>query len=846
VLILTDFQKQDTILKSFCELAEEEMLVTKGDPVSKLPIPESADPLQIITYLAYHLYIRLQLVVHCTEPFLRRTIEPQVTQSIAAVEEATTRLNVVQPGGGIKEVWDVAARTVSSYVTSGQENADNSLANSAICEAVELIDEELEIRYPSEVSPMVSYMQNIQALIKYGIDGSQIESSHVIIYLNNERRLPRGCFSEAYLASVDRLRPLMELVHLRQLTVDELQKIYLTFVWQTENVLTHFKSRRDIPGVLSPIDELPSDENQRITLLQETLKSLKTAAGILKYRKFVLCVHQEVIRVVDSEGNLSLSRINSYHSLYSAVSERTGLASQVLQILGYQKSQDGKCVTLGDYQSNSRILKEFLRMADQQLVVSVGDPAGLKPVDSIDHKARLVTHLAYHLHLRCGALPLSSAQHLLWSSSADIRASMALVDAIGDKLGIMKSGSEARRLWTTLQDDLSQYLATGDSGANRHRICKTLESMDASLRAEFMRIGILAPLAHVVGYVQNIGAIISLVLEHGHIPRENAETYVMVTSRLLPFSFSDEFMGVHKSVLDLVRKSFTGLREGELDQLYEQIVWMADNVLTYFQPEAHDAGNMSLALQALAQEIGIANLTFTSSVLGHQSNENLVPAQLSSTVQTIDSESDGEEKADVSEKNEKEKDFAVYEDNNVLAMNDEAVSLLSEYHQSDNTEEISKATQRLLSSVLSSEDWSKDPSLQESLAEIRRGNHMHLLEMEMESLSCKLRNAAEELEKEIGHLEAYCLETAPEIVHQALSSALSEKKCSLEVLTSQMTFLKAFRSHCCMVPSILRPRLHDFSKEELLSALSRVLESFKADTAVLCKLVKKVSPLLQF
>jgi hypothetical protein len=423
---------------------------------------------------------------------------------------------------------------------------------------------------------------------------------------------------------------------------------------------------------------------------------------------------------------------------------------------------------------------------------------------------------------------------------------MALVDAIGDKLGIMKSGSEARRLWTTLQDDLSQYLATGDSGANRHRICKTLESMDASLRAEFMRIGILAPLAHVVGYVQNIGAIISLVLEHGHIPRENAETYVMVTSRLLPFSFSDEFMGVHKSVLDLVRKSFTGLREGELDQLYEQIVWMADNVLTYFQPEAHDAGNMSLALQALAQEIGIANLTFTSSVLGHQSNENLVPAQLSSTVQTIDSESDGEEKADVSEKNEKEKDFAVYEDNNVLAMNDEAVSLLSEYHQSDNTEEISKATQRLLSSVLSSEDWSKDPSLQESLAEIRRGNHMHLLEMEMESLSCKLRNAAEELEKEIGHLEAYCLETAPEIVHQALSSALSEKKCSLEVLTSQMTFLKAFRSHCCMVPSILRPRLHDFSKEELLSALSRVLESFKADTAVLCKLVKKVSPLLQF
>ena len=40
-------------------------------------------------------------------------------------------------------------------------------------------------------------------------------------------------------------------------------------------------------------------------------------------------------------------------------------------------------MTLRDYRSNDRILKQFLRMADQQLVVSVGDPAGLKPVDSI-------------------------------------------------------------------------------------------------------------------------------------------------------------------------------------------------------------------------------------------------------------------------------------------------------------------------------------------------------------------------------------------------------------------------------------------------------------------------------
>ena len=231
----------------------------------------SADTLHTITYLSYHLYIRLQLIIHCTQPLLLRLIEPKVTQSIAAIEEASARLNVVQPGGGIKEIWDVTTRTVSSYIASEGKYADNSLANSAICEAVELIDEELEVRYPSEASPMVSYIQNIQALIKYGIDGSQLESDHVIIYLNNERKLPRRCFSEVYLASVDHLHPLIELVHQRQLTVDELQKIHLTLVWQTENILTHFKSGGYVPGVLCSMEELPTDENQRIGLLQDTL-----------------------------------------------------------------------------------------------------------------------------------------------------------------------------------------------------------------------------------------------------------------------------------------------------------------------------------------------------------------------------------------------------------------------------------------------------------------------------------------------------------------------------------------------------------------------------------------------
>ena len=419
---------------------------------------------------------------------------------------------------------------------------------------------------------------------------------------------------------------------------------------------------------------------------------------------------------------------------------------------------------------------------------------------------------------------------------------MASIDAVGDKLGIMQAGSEARRLWTRVKDDLSRYLATGDTGANRHRICTTLESMDACLRAEFSRIGVLPPLTHVLGYVQNIGAIIALILEHGDIPRENAETYVMTTSRLLPFSFSDEFMGVHKSVLELVRRSFTvGLGEGELDKIYEQIVWMADNLLTHFQPEAHEAENMAVALVALSRELEIDHLAFATSITGHQSTENWVPAQMSSRVSTRDNESDGEEKADVSEKNEKEKDVFDSEDQQIPPKCDEAVSLLSDYERSDETERV---TQRLLSSVLSSDNWSKDSNIQKQLAEMMRGNHMHLLEMEMESLSRNLRKTAEEIEKEIGHLKACCLETVSDVVRKALSTALSEKNCSLEEVTNQTTRLKAFRSHCWMSTSRVRQKLSDLSKEEILLALSRALESYKTNATVLRQLAKEASPLL--
>ncbi|XP_062522008.1 uncharacterized protein LOC134196803 [Corticium candelabrum] len=224
-LFMLDFNKHLSSLKSFCNVTEPQILVTVGDPAADKPPPDANNTFHIIAYISYHLYIRILLVLRCTEQPLLYTQEDKLVRSFQAVESAALKLGIMQPEFGVREVWDSCKRAALDFVTTPDANSGETLDKS-LSDTIQMINEEVETKFSFHVHGVMSYLQNLQALARMTYDAAPIPSHAFPIFRRNEGRFSRSILSDEYRTSMDEVRSLMDTACQRGLTADEREQLY--------------------------------------------------------------------------------------------------------------------------------------------------------------------------------------------------------------------------------------------------------------------------------------------------------------------------------------------------------------------------------------------------------------------------------------------------------------------------------------------------------------------------------------------------------------------------------------------------------------------------------------------
>ena len=172
-------------------------------------------------------------------------------------------------------MWYDSRQTVLRYVNTldgeDEENNPESIGKS-MSETIQMINEEVETKFPSQVHSVMSYLQNMQALMKFTYDAVPIPYHAFPIYRRNEGRFPKQCLRNEYVASMDGVRALMDIACERGLISDEREQLFGKFVWQTENFLSHIKG--EMPLEVQELETRPVDEDARIAMMKETMVSI--------------------------------------------------------------------------------------------------------------------------------------------------------------------------------------------------------------------------------------------------------------------------------------------------------------------------------------------------------------------------------------------------------------------------------------------------------------------------------------------------------------------------------------------------------------------------------------------
>lgn len=190
--------------------------------------------------MVYHMYVRIQLLTVWTFREVLPTIVQDIQKSIEAVEAAATRISILKPGSDLRRRWDSVKLMILDCAC--RDGGDVIHADHEYASAANAILAEIGHKTSRRVFGIVMYLQNMQALAGGTSVGIMVPSDAVHKYLATVSNLDRPFMSEDYLSSMDSIGQLMQDALSRQLSVAEIEKIHMTFVWQTENVLTHLNA----------------------------------------------------------------------------------------------------------------------------------------------------------------------------------------------------------------------------------------------------------------------------------------------------------------------------------------------------------------------------------------------------------------------------------------------------------------------------------------------------------------------------------------------------------------------------------------------------------------------------
>ena len=232
----------------------------------------------MVAYLVYHMFVRIQLSIVWTFRDILPSLEHDIRKSVEAVETAAARLPILQPGSDLRQHWDSVKQSVLNYVRHG--GSDLIQLDVQYVGVANKIQTEIRCKTSSRIFTIVSYLQNMQALVGNTSHGCMVPSDAVQKYLKTISNLDRRCMSEDYWPSMDSLEKLMRDSLSRELSVAEIEKIHMTFTWQSENFFTHFKPDELVGSVSRPsrgfvcqssLLPRPSSSEECTSLLREAL-----------------------------------------------------------------------------------------------------------------------------------------------------------------------------------------------------------------------------------------------------------------------------------------------------------------------------------------------------------------------------------------------------------------------------------------------------------------------------------------------------------------------------------------------------------------------------------------------
>ena len=208
----------------------------------------------------------------------------------------------------------------------------------------------------------------------------------------------------------------------------------------------------------------------------------------------------------------------------------------------------------------------------------------------LDDKGILTVYFAYHLYLRVELLTMHTVSHMLETVASDIQNSMACVERAVGRLGILKSGSSARILWSALRQKIIKYTETGNRHYDREEIRSDFDHLGGLVTSE-MSDQVPWRLIQLWYHVQNLQAVVGASFLGNPIPPKAADTYLSITDKMGRECMSEEYL----STLDDVREKmqfaiFRSLTDAEIAFVHEKSVWQCEHFLRHFKPEAFTVG----------------------------------------------------------------------------------------------------------------------------------------------------------------------------------------------------------------------------------------------------------------
>lgn len=202
-----------------------------------------ADAVMAVGYVAYHIYVRIQMIVHTTRSRMVHLIHDHLQQSFDSVEQGASQLGVLLPGSHARCLWEKARVATTEYTTSRGKTHGRRDVSEQIQEAGRCVKDELKMKLECPFRAIVPHVQNMQALVANTMRCQMMDTSGVVHYVQNSVEVPHSVFKEQYVQSLETVGALMETALNRQLTQSEIENLHLAVVWQSENFLSQLKTR---------------------------------------------------------------------------------------------------------------------------------------------------------------------------------------------------------------------------------------------------------------------------------------------------------------------------------------------------------------------------------------------------------------------------------------------------------------------------------------------------------------------------------------------------------------------------------------------------------------------------